>query len=281
MRYLLSVDRSLRRVSLKKISVRAKNARNRARLRSAKQDGARETTGSWNAWVTNAWPSLRAAAPALIAIVAGATLIGAPGLIQRSDSSANSASPATSASQETPAPEQPLDTAKAAIAVVPAAPTARTRTPDTSAVSTHVVESPRATAVQTPQHADATSHTAAIAHAKPTPPADSTPDAEPTSPAERLASADAVNEGIVTISGCLQGNDDSFWLKDTSGANAPTARSWKSGFLKKHGDSVHVVDATRALRLSNYVSHRVIATGTLTNRTMQARSVEPIGASCH
>ena len=109
MRYLLSVDRSLRRVSLKKISVRVKNAKNRVRSRAAKRADARETTGSWSAWVSNAWPSVRAAAPALIAIVAGAMLIGAPGLL-RSDSSVESATSAPSASRETPPSALPLDT---------------------------------------------------------------------------------------------------------------------------------------------------------------------------
>jgi hypothetical protein len=274
MRYLLSVDRSLRRVSLKKISVRVKNAKNRVRSRAAKRADARETTGSWSAWVSNAWPSVRAAAPALIAIVAGAMLIGAPGLL-RSDSSVESATSAPSASRETPPSALPLDTTKAATALVPAGPAARTRTPDTLPGSKRVVDSPRPTAVESAPHADA------ITHTKPTPPADATPTAEPRPPAERQASADLSNEGPVTISGCLQGSDDSFWLKDTSGANAPTARSWKSGFLKKHGETVHVVDATKALQLSNYVAHRVIATGTLANRTMHASSVEPIAASCH
>ena len=90
-----------------------------------------------------------------------------------------------------------------------------------------------------------------------------------------------MNDEAVTISGCLQARDGSFWLKDASGTNAPKSRSWKSGFLKKHAEPVQIVDATKALQLSNYVAHRVIATGTLANRTMHASSVEPIAASCH
>ena len=74
--------------------------------------------------------------------------------------------------------------------------------------------------------------------------------------------------------------DDSFWLTDTSGANAPKSRSWKSGFLKKHAGSVQVVAATKALQLSNYVAQRVTATGTLANRTMQAHSLERVAGSC-
>jgi len=90
-----------------------------------------------------------------------------------------------------------------------------------------------------------------------------------------------MNEDAVTISGCLQARDGSFWLKDASGTNAPKARSWKSGFLKKHAEPVQIVDATKALQLSNYVAQRVTATGTLANRTMQARSLERVAGSCN
>src|SRR5215471_20153673 len=115
MRYLLSVDRSLRRVSLRKISVRVKNANNRVPSRSAKKDAARETTKSGSAAsVTNGWPSLRPVAPALVGIIAVATLIGVPGLLQRSDSIIASVQPATSAPQATPPPAPPLETTKAA-----------------------------------------------------------------------------------------------------------------------------------------------------------------------
>src|SRR5262245_63233129 len=88
MRYLLSVDRSVRRVSLRKISVRVKNAKNRLRSRSPKNDAAHETTRPRNVVsVAYGWPSWRAGAPALIVILAAATLIGVPGLFQRSDPS--------------------------------------------------------------------------------------------------------------------------------------------------------------------------------------------------
>ena len=249
--------------------MRLKNANNRVRSRSAKKDAARQTRPA-NAWVTNRWPSLRAAAPALTAIIAAATLIALAGLFQRSDSSIASAAPATTVSEATPPPVPP-DTTNAATELVPPATAPQTRTPDTSAVSKRVVESPRTTAVESAPQADA----------KPAPPANSPLNAEPQPPAEPLIGADATNEGAVTISGCLEARDDSFWLKDTSGANAPKSRSWKSGFLKKHAESVKVVDATKSLQLSNFVAQRVTATGTLANRTMQARSLERVAASCH
>jgi len=104
----------------------------------------------------------------------------------------------------------------------------------------------------------------------------SAPHAEPTT------GTDARNApGVVTISGCLEGGDDSFWLKDTAGANAPRARSWKSGFLTKRSASIQVVDRADALNLSKYVGQRVAATGALTDRTLQARSLHRVAASCN
>lgn len=85
---------------------------------------------------------------------------------------------------------------------------------------------------------------------------------------------------MTTVSGCLERSDDTFRLKDTSGADAPKARSWKSGFLRKSAASIDVVDTTHRLRLSNHVGHRVSLTGTLEERSMQARSLQRIAGSC-
>jgi hypothetical protein len=104
----------------------------------------------------------------------------------------------------------------------------------------------------------------------------SAPQAEPTTGADVRPVA-----GAVTISGCLQGADDSFWLNDTAGVDAPRARSWKSGFLKKHSASIQVVDAADTLNLSKHVGQRVTATGTLANRTLRARSLQRVAASCN
>ena len=67
----------------------------------------------------------------------------------------------------------------------------------------------------------------------------------------------------VTITGCLEREDDSFRLKDTSGAGAPKSRSWKSGFLKKGSASVDVVNPPKKLRLSDHVGERVSLTGVM------------------
>ena len=82
----------------------------------------------------------------------------------------------------------------------------------------------------------------------------------------------------VTVTGCLEEHDKAFRLTDTSGADAPKSRSWKSGFLKKGAASVNVVDASKALNLAGNVGRRVSVTGTLDGRDMSARSMRSLGS---
>jgi hypothetical protein len=84
----------------------------------------------------------------------------------------------------------------------------------------------------------------------------------------------------VTIAGCLERDDETFRLKDTSGADAPRSRSWKSAFLKKGSAPVEVVDASKRMKLTNHVGQRVSVTGTLSDGEMQIRSLRRIAASC-
>lgn len=84
----------------------------------------------------------------------------------------------------------------------------------------------------------------------------------------------------VTITGCLEHDDEAFWLSDAAGADAPVSRSWRSGFLKKRPSRIELVDAAHALRLTSYVGQRVAATGTLVNREMKTHSLHPVSASC-
>ncbi len=84
----------------------------------------------------------------------------------------------------------------------------------------------------------------------------------------------------VTITGCLEAAGDTFRLKDTWGADAPKARSWKSGFLKKGPVTIDVVDGAHTLRMADQVGHRVSVTGTLVDREMRARSVRRLGSLC-
>ena len=83
-----------------------------------------------------------------------------------------------------------------------------------------------------------------------------------------------------TITGCLQRDADDFRLTDTSGVGAPTGRSWKSGFLKKSGTSITVVDTARHARLQDHVGQRVSVSGTIVNRQMHIDSMRAIAKSC-
>lgn len=82
----------------------------------------------------------------------------------------------------------------------------------------------------------------------------------------------------VTITGCLEQDEGTFWLKDVSGEDAPKTRSWKSGFLTKRSSPVALVDGANALRLSSHVGQRVALTGTLVDREMRARSIRVAGS---
>jgi hypothetical protein len=100
--------------------------------------------------------------------------------------------------------------------------------------------------------------------------------------AEPTAMPDALSQATVTITGCLETSidEDQFRLTDTEGADAPKARSWRSGFLKKHTEPVALVNVSKPLGLRKYVGRRVVAMGLLTNRELHVRSVQPAGTSC-
>ncbi len=86
----------------------------------------------------------------------------------------------------------------------------------------------------------------------------------------------------VTISGCLEMtvDEDQFRLTDTQGADAPKARSWKSGFLKKGSAPVELIEFSDTPLLRKYVGHRVVATGLLTGRQLHVRSIQAGASSC-
>jgi hypothetical protein len=85
----------------------------------------------------------------------------------------------------------------------------------------------------------------------------------------------------VTLTGCLELDNEAFRLKDTTGANAPKARSWKSGFLKKNPASIEVIDRANRVQLPDHVGQRVVVTGLLVDREMQVRSLRRVAASCN
>jgi len=110
-----------------------------------------------------------------------------------------------------------------------------------------------------------------IVSATPVLPAASETDASKTS---------AANAAPVTIYGCLERSNETFRLTDTDGADAPKARSWKTGFLKKGSATVEVVDPGNRARLSSHVGHRVGVTGMLSEKQLQVRSLRKISSSC-
>lgn len=98
--------------------------------------------------------------------------------------------------------------------------------------------------------------------------------------AAETSEARAPQSALVTITGCLERDDETFRLKDTAGADAPRSRSWKSGFLKKRNSSVEVTDASNRLRLNNHVGERISVTGTLEDKELQVRSLRRVASSC-
>jgi hypothetical protein len=85
---------------------------------------------------------------------------------------------------------------------------------------------------------------------------------------------------LVTIAGCLAQDGETFRLKDTTGADAPRSRSWKSAFIHKGPTPVDVVDASHHLKLTNHVGERVSVTGTMVDGEMQVRSLRRVATSC-
>ena len=99
-----------------------------------------------------------------------------------------------------------------------------------------------------------------------------------TAPAPRQQETAPVD--VVTISGCLEQDDERFRLKDTTGDEAPKGRSWKSGFMRRSSSTIDVIDQANRHHLPTYVGQRVSVTGTLVEHEMQVRSVRIVAISC-
>ncbi|HSL23169.1 MAG TPA: hypothetical protein VK886_16690 [Vicinamibacterales bacterium] len=100
-------------------------------------------------------------------------------------------------------------------------------------------------------------------------------------PGSKTESDDDPDAAPVTITGCLERDESAFWLKKTSGTDAPKSRSWKFGFLKKRSAPIELVDPHDTLRLTNYVGRRIAATGTLVDRELRTRSIRQVKAVCN
>ena len=151
------------------------------------------------------------------------------------------------------------------------------REPSPQATVALDVQSQRANAARNTARPRATTGAPATTRtASPTPAAKSTPPPRVVS----TIAASATEVDAITVTGCLERDDDRFRLKDTDGENAPTARSWKGGFIRRTNRSVEVVDASNRFKLANHVGERVSATGTLVDGDMQLRSLRRVATSC-
>ena len=94
------------------------------------------------------------------------------------------------------------------------------------------------------------------------------------------ASGNAVISTPVTITGCLEQDDDVFKLKNTEGTDAPQSRSWKSGFLRKRPATITVVDASHRWKLEKHVGERISVNGSLVDHDLQLKSLSRVATSC-
>jgi hypothetical protein len=62
--------------------------------------------------------------------------------------------------------------------------------------------------------------------------------------------------------------------------DAPKARTWRTGFLRKRSSAIGLVDTTGRLRLQDHIGKRVAATGSVVDREMQAATVREVAGSC-
>jgi len=103
--------------------------------------------------------------------------------------------------------------------------------------------------------------------------------ARPTAAApESIASVKS--PAMVTVEGCLESNGATYRLKNTTGLDAPKARTWRTGFLMKRSSSVGLVDTIGSLRLQDHIGKRVAATGSVEDREMHATTLREVAASC-
>jgi hypothetical protein len=246
--YLLSADSKFRRLSLKKISERVKGARRRRRGRSiAKAAAAGEPAPT----------AVRNPAPATVAsialVFAGLFLLAT--LAGGSWPSASSVDPQVSAAQ--------AENASVLTADVASAPVVRAK-PLTASPAANAPRAVNALPVPAAVNAKATSQPTETAKAR--------------SEADAHSAAAAASIDTVTISGCLDFDGKSAWLKNASGVDAPRTRSWRSGFLKKRSSRIALVDGPTSAEA--YDGRLVSVTGVLVDREMRVSSLKPIAGDC-
>jgi hypothetical protein len=219
-----------------------------------------------------------------ICVMAAAVLIAARQPFQQTDGASISAPTTTMPlAEEIALPKPP---APPAVIASPAMASTASAAP-AERLETKKTVPPKPVAVARPSAADASTEKTAAADsvkAMAGEPASNAPKADATTThaaaVESTSNAGSQTATSVTITGCVANDEATFWLKDTSGADAPKSRNWKSGFLRKRPAPIALLDATHALKLPNYVGQRVAATGTLVNREMRAHALQRVGSSC-
>jgi hypothetical protein len=282
-RYVLYADRKLQKLSLRRMSVPAKKAKKAKK--STRSIRPKNTTHTTDARAVRAL-SPRAVFAGAICVIAAAVLIAARQL-QQTDVASISAPPTTIPAPDENALPKPITQPVAIPSSAAIAPTEPAALPARLETKKSVPPKPATAAVARTSIADASiekTTSAESARATGTEPVSSAPKADATTPiaASVESTSNVVGQTVtsVTITGCLANDEETFWLKDTSGADAPKSRNWKSGFLRKRPATIELLDATHALKLPNYVGQRVAATGMLVNREMRAQSLQRVAASC-
>jgi hypothetical protein len=77
----------------------------------------------------------------------------------------------------------------------------------------------------------------------------------------------------------LRGNDGAFVLTEVGGPNVPETRSWQSLYMSKER-VLDVQPMHHNLELQSHAGHTVKMTGTVEGKTLHARSMTFIGATC-
>jgi hypothetical protein len=242
-RYVLSADQKLRRLSLRKMAEGRKKPKSQPRSNRPVPEAAAsdappppDTPPVW-------WGSSRAIGLAMTGVVAAAILIaaGLPGRTPSDDRAASplGATPPLETESAAPAPDPPIAPATKPFAA------SKTSTTDRS-----------------------TSKSPAVEAVKPS-----------TAAAAPESTTGGKDETIVTLTGCLDLDKQTFRLKDASGSGAPTTRSWRFGF-RKRASTIDLVDPGNTLSLRTHVGERVAATGTLDDRELRAHSLRVVSYSC-
>lgn len=277
-RYLLSADRKFRRLSLKKISERVKSARRRAPARST----AKTATASQPPAPVEARLQARLAKPAsadapVALVLGGAVLFAAVvGVLWSSPLpvSATESAPVLTADLAPGAPvtspvASPAVTASPALNASPA----RNASPAPAVVTSKTTSAPTETVKARTEIAPAP---AAIARSST--PVEAQPEVAVQPEVAPQPEVTAASIDTVTITGCLEHDGKSAWLKNTSGVDAPRTRSWKSGFLRKRAPRIALVDGPASA--SSYDGHQVSVTGVLVDREMHVSMLTSIAGDC-